>query len=174
MKTIHHFPHPLFQLWSLLEILCADEVVRLPPFLFSVQKALYDSLNSLNSLLVFIIALLLFLTLPPPSLLGKKKGFHILSFYLFFHSQHPPPLPTHIHFYLFVPVFSGALHLFKSPQVSANIFSSHSYLSPPLTFSSTAFPSYQPLSLSLSLTHTVALSFSGDTSLLMTSLQFVF
>lgn len=172
MKTIHHFPHPLFQLWSLLEILCADEVVRLPPFLFSVQKALYDSLNSLNSLLVFIIALLLFLTLPPPPpLCLEKKGFHILSF---FSQPTSPPLPTHIHFYLFVPVFSGALHLFKSPQVSANIFSSHSYLSPPLTFSSTAFPSYQPLSLSLSLTHTVALSFSGDTSLLMTSLQFVF
>lgn len=173
MKTIHHFPHPLFQLWSLLEILCADEVVRLPPFLFSVQKALYDSLNSLNSLLVFIIALLLFLTLPPPLCLEKKKVFTFYLF-IFFFTANIPPLPTHIHFYLFVPVFSGALHLFKSPQVSANIFSSHSYLSPPLTFSSTAFPSYQPLSLSLSLTHTVALSFSGDTSLLMTSLQFVF
>lgn len=141
MKTIHHFPHPLFQLWSLLEILCADEVVRLPPFLFSVQKALYDSLNSLNSLLVFIIALLLFLTLPPPSLLGKKKGFHILSF---FSQPTSPPSP---HTYTSIYLFLFSLEHF----ICSNLLKSLLIFSPPTPISVLLSPSLPLLFLLISL-----------------------
>lgn len=141
MKTIHHFPHPLFQLWSLLEILCADEVVRLPPFLFSVQKALYDSLNSLNSLLVFIIALLLFLTLPPPLSAWKKKVF---TFYLFFHSQHPPPSP---HTYTSIYLFLFSLEHF----ICSNLLKSLLIFSPPTPISVLLSPSLPLLFLLISL-----------------------
>lgn len=69
-----------------------------------------------------------------------------LTFYLFFTAIHPPT-----HFYLAVPIFSGVIHLFKSPQVTVNIFSTHSHLLPTFNFPSTLlFPLYQPLSLTSS------------------------
>lgn len=143
MKTIHHFSHPLFQLWSLLEILCADEVVRLPPFLFSVQKALYDSLNSLNSLLVFIIALLLFLTPPPPSAWKKKRFSHFI-FLSFFSQPTSPPSP---HTYTSIYLFLFSLEHF----ICSNLLKSLLIFSPPTPISVLLSPSLPLLFLLISL-----------------------
>ncbi len=107
------------------------------------------SSDTVNYSLVFTIALVFSLTLMSLSA-QKFTLFCCLSFHIL--SNTPPHTHTHTHLYLAVSIFSGVLHLFKPPQVTANIFSSHSYLLPPLTFPSTLlFPLYQPLSLAVSL-----------------------
>lgn len=151
-----------------------------------MSAAFHHCPDTLNDSLVFTAAfvLSLSLSLTRVCLSTQEFAFHRLlfpSFHILSVFRTPPTCPhTHTHARTSIqplPIFSGVFHLFKSPQVTANIFSTHS-----LPFSSSShLPFHSAFSSCIRLTSSPTPpppppnpnAFSGDTGLLMTSLRFV-
>lgn len=135
-----------------------------PPVSFYGRRNEHSRPDALNESLVFTVAFVLSLSPTRVCLSIQEFTFHRLlfsSFHILSVFRTPPTCPH------------TRTPLFKSPQVTANIFSTHSLPSS----SSSHLPFHSAFSSCISLsplpTHPPPTSFSGDTGLLMTSLRFV-
>lgn len=94
-----------------------------------MSTAFHHCPDTLNDSLVFTVAFVLALFVSPEFVSPLRSSHRLLfpSFHFLSVFRTPPTHPhSRTHFYLAVPIFSGVFHLFKSPQVTANIFSTHS------------------------------------------------